>query len=399
MKRRLACAAVAAALLWLPALAGEPLEPPDLSRYLRWGPLRVRPGVVLSNLGYDDNVFYRTGAQDKVGDYTATISPKLEGVALFGHRAFLTFSEQLDFVLYKTYRGQDFINQLGSARVTFPFRRFGVFADAGLNIVKERPIDQFDLRPERRETKFGGGVIVPFGWRTDVEAGGWSTRYRYRDPDSSAVYPDRTERTSRVKLRYLVFGRTRLTLGVQQGDIRFEKSADDRDATQWTVLPGVEFGEGGRLSGSLRVGRSRLNMKAQEKPDFSGTVGEAALAYRFGAGTTLEAKWKREAAFAVYEDYYLSNSYEGKIVQYFNRLIGAEASTGIWSTSFPDSLRRDRILQYGAGIRLRLSQNDLGRRVEYSLKVTRWRLNSSPAEFDYLDQSHSTVGITATLGY
>ena len=54
----------------LPCLAQSALEPPDLSRYVRWGVLRARPGFTVSNFGYDDNIFVST--KDEVGDYLAT---------------------------------------------------------------------------------------------------------------------------------------------------------------------------------------------------------------------------------------------------------------------------------------------------------------------------------------
>ena len=69
-------------LLWLlllvaaaaPAALAQsisPLDPPDTSRYLKWGPFRVRPGLTIPNLGYDSNVFYRpdTSTEPQVGDY------------------------------------------------------------------------------------------------------------------------------------------------------------------------------------------------------------------------------------------------------------------------------------------------------------------------------------------
>src|SRR5262245_40414453 len=104
MTRRSRFAALLAALALsgspLPAAETDPLAPPDLSQYVRWGPLRARPTLNFSNFGYDDNIFYRTGNEPKQGDYTARISPALKGLLLLGDRAFLTFDERLDFTAY-----------------------------------------------------------------------------------------------------------------------------------------------------------------------------------------------------------------------------------------------------------------------------------------------------------
>src|SRR6476661_7848528 len=114
---RLALAGVIASALWGPAEAQEitPLEPPDMSRYLRWGPFRVRPGIQIPALGYDSNVFYRSTGNE-VGDYYVAIAPTINGVVLFGHRAFLTFDERLEFYAYASQHDLNYFNQFGRAR-------------------------------------------------------------------------------------------------------------------------------------------------------------------------------------------------------------------------------------------------------------------------------------------
>ena len=63
-----------ALVLCLPADARSKLDPPELGNYVRWGPFRVRPGLVLSNVGYDDNIL--GSSSNPIGDYTATVSAK-----------------------------------------------------------------------------------------------------------------------------------------------------------------------------------------------------------------------------------------------------------------------------------------------------------------------------------
>ena len=163
-----------------------PLEPPDLSEYVRWGPLRARPGVNISNLGYDDNVFFASGTQAPQGDYRITLGGTLEGLMLFGHRAFLEFDAGLNYTLYQTYGrtttgtddegepfeipSQNYANGLLTSRVTFPFRGgWGVFADLDLTQVENRPTSEFNTRVKQRMNLFGFGFIVELGWRTYIE--------------------------------------------------------------------------------------------------------------------------------------------------------------------------------------------------------------------------------------
>src|SRR5436190_14013114 len=97
--------ALCATLIASPAVFAQaisPLDPPDTERYLKWGPFRVRPGLTIPNLGYDSNVFYRpdNSGLPQVGDYFVALAPRVEGVVLFGHRAFLTFDERIEFYAY-----------------------------------------------------------------------------------------------------------------------------------------------------------------------------------------------------------------------------------------------------------------------------------------------------------
>ena len=98
MIARICIAALLLGLLGLPTVGADAeskLEPPDLGRYLRWGPLRVRPGFQIKNLGYDDNILLDN--EERISDYTVTLAPKGDGLVLFGDRAFLTFQEEADY--------------------------------------------------------------------------------------------------------------------------------------------------------------------------------------------------------------------------------------------------------------------------------------------------------------
>ena len=108
---------IAAILAASPAVFAQsisPLDPPDTERYLKWGPFRVRPGLTIPNLGYDSNVFYRPDGSDlpQVGDYFIALAPRIEGVVLFGHRAFFTFDHpialaqhRLDMIAFDVAQG------------------------------------------------------------------------------------------------------------------------------------------------------------------------------------------------------------------------------------------------------------------------------------------------------
>jgi hypothetical protein len=330
-------------------------------------------------------------------------------VVLFGDRAFLTFKEQLDWTTYWTYFEQNYWNQLGSGRLTVPLKRMGFYVDGVLNDTKERPLDQYSIRNDVRQLGLGAGILFNAGWRTEVELGFARSSYGYTNAGyentdneecpTIGCLLDRTERGTRALGRYMVFGRARLTLEWSNRDITFSNPENGRDATQRRLVPGLDFGLGGRLTGTFRYGLARLDSKNPAFPDYNGPVGEARISYRFGAGTTLQAGGLRDIGFSTYVNtsYYENAAYDARVIQYFNRIFGAEAGAGRGRLTFPaPANREDRTVQFDGGLRLRFSETDLGRRVEYSLKLTHWTLTSN---FPELNQSRTTFGFNAIIGY
>jgi len=407
-----ACALAAAAA---PALAQEisPLEPPDTSRYLRWGPIRIRPGLSIPNFGYDNNVFYRpdNSTEPQVGDYYIAIAPRASGVVLFGHRAFLTFDERLEFYVYAQQHEVDYFNQLGRMRLTVPFRRFGLYGDLGYDRIQDRPIDAQDSRPIRKELPTGGGLIAKVGWRTDGELGFTHSRFTGEDPDDPCQPGggcftigqriDRVESGIRLKARYLAFGRARILLDASRRTIEFDDPAVQRDGKERRILPGLDFGLGGRVFGTLHVGWANFDLKRAGAADFRGTVADVALGYRFGgSGSYITLIGARDVRYSVLEstDLYTYTGAETTFVKYFNRFLGMELGGGRGTLDFlgDAAARRDDLLTGTAGIRFRISENDLGRRVEYAFRYVFTRRDSTD---DSLDQTRGTVGFGVSFGY
>jgi Putative beta-barrel porin 2 len=399
----------------------SPLEPPDIGRYLRWGPVRVRPSIAIPAIGYDSNVYYTTGNQPNVGDYFAALVPRAQGVVLFGHRAFLTFDERLEFYGYARQHSANYYNQLGNARLTVPFSRWGLYGDVGYDRVRDRPVDAQDQRPIRIERPLGGGLILKLGWRTDAEIGFTRARATASDPDevvgcdpnlptcfTIAHRNNRDETGVRVLARYLVFGRTRLVLQASDRKIVFDDAAVGRDARERRILPGMDFGLGGRVYGSFHVGYSSFDLKDPAAVDFRGVIADAAVGYKLGGlGSFVNLVATRDVRFTLYETTELYRYTNGDLtfVKYFNRLLGIEVGGGEGNVVFigDPTGRHYAITRESLGVRVRLSENALGRRVEYAFRYVYSQLNATcgplPGSCDYLDQNRGTVGFGVTYGY
>jgi len=390
------------------AAAPDPLQPPDLSRYLRWGPVRIRPSVQFSNFGYDTNVFYRAGDEPLVGDWTATISPRADGLVLFGHRAFLTFREQLDGVLFAKYSEISYLDQRGSGRFTVPFSHVGLFTEVTINHIHERATSELDARPQRNENRLALGVIVPLGWRTRIELSQTGSNWRYDDdlsqcPTGGNCLPidfllDRTETGRDLKATYLLRGRTSLTLDASTRDIAFEQQTV-RDSHDRRILPGIELGPGGGLQGKLRLGEARIDSLDSRLPDFAGMVGNAQAVWSPAGRTRFTLNALRDVSFAAWSgnQFYVNWQGELRAVHWMTRSFGLEGGALTGRLRFSDADRVDSVMQYEAGIRFRLAENSLGRRIEYSLLARRFRRDSAPD--DSLDQSRGSIGFGAILGY
>ena len=399
---------IAGLVITSPVLATD-LEPPELDRYLRWGILRVRPGISITDLGYDDNVFY--GDQDNtVGDYRVTVSPRVEGLLLLGSRAFVTFNEQLHYTAYLENTDQNFLNNRTLARVTVPFNRIGVFGDVAYNQAQWRPIDDQDERVEQRERRLTAGFIVHPGWRTEIEIGRSESDWSFDDEDNDSISQrlDRKETGTTLLARHHAMGRSSILVTGLRMEIDFENPpvldpTATKNATQTRLLGGLELRPGGRIWGRIQLGWETIRGQDPRLPEFSDLVGEAMVILQLRSRTRLRLDAVQLGGFATsgLNVYYLDTHAGARIVHFLNGFFGVEAGGTTGDLTFPGSLesgpeRSDSIRRYDFGIRLRLAENGLGRRVEYSLRVGRYRRDSNQDEFD---QEQKTVFFGAVVGF
>ncbi len=405
-------------LLASPAVFAQsisPLDPPDTAQYLRWGPLWARPGFAIADLGYDSNVNGVTDGSSiaKVGDYFIAVTPRLKGLVLFGHRAFLTFDTSLQLYAYAQQRDFDYFNAFVNARLTVPFRRFGLYGDVGFYRTRDRPYDVPSLRPLRKTYPLGAGLVVKFGWRSDAEFGYAQSRFTADDPNDPCVagdptscsikaLNDRREEGVRLKVRYLAFGRTRVLLEASRRTITFNypKAEAQRDGDERRQVVGLDFGLGGRLSGTFRVGHANFDLVNPDFTGFNGFVADIALGYNFGGpGSRLWFVGARDVRYTVFDltPLYVFTGGDLTLYKYFNRFLGLQVGAGRATLDFlGDNERVDTNTTGTLGLLFRVSENSLGRSVEYSLRYTRWIINSTE---NRLDQNRGTIGFGASFGY
>lgn len=398
------CVAACIAPAWA---ASDPLTPPDLERYLRWGPLRARPGISLTDFGYDSNVLNTANGPS---DFRATIAPRLEGLVRFGDAAFLTFTEEIRYTAYQSFSELNYFDQLGTARLTFPLRKAGLYTEGQYDRVREQPVDFDDARPLRKLERLRFGAIFRSGWRTTIDVSHEFRDFTYTDDD----YPnpdltigetlDRRENATRVEARMGIGGRSTASLEAAAFDIEFDTPSLDgdpgltRNADGWRVQPGLTLGEGGRLTGTVRAGPARLDYRSDELLDFSGWVGDADLRYRPASRLALRLRGFRQVGFAVSEgnNYYLNGEIRLIATYWLRRWLALEPELADGSLTIPGTTRDDALQEWKLGARIRLFENDLGRRTEYVVRYGKSRRDSN---FDIYDRSRTILNFNVNLGF
>ena len=199
-----------------------------------------------------------------------------------------------------------------------------------------------------------------------------------------------------MKARYLFAGRTRITLDGSTRQVTYDERSVGFDGRDRRGLVGLDFGMEGRLTGTVRLGVVSVNMA--EKPDFRGVIGDAGLAYKYGRGSSLRLDAGRDALFTVYSDPGFYVQTQGRLgnTTYLNRFFGIDAGYSRYLLRFPGFSRVDHLRAIDGGVRIRLSENELGRRIEYLFKLTRYRRDST---IDALDSTRTVFGFGAVVGY
>ena len=370
-------------------IGASPLEPPDPTRYMRWGPLLARPGLRVYNVGYNSNIF---NSIEPTGDLVATVAPRLEGLFRFGDGPYLTFDAQLRYNAYLNYSEINYLDGLAGARVTAPFQQFGIFAGINYSRIRYVPIDAVDIRPIERRTSFDLGMLFELGWRSTLEVSGRFTDWTHGDSDFPTPSPDRidrqldrVERATRLTFSRGLSNLSSATLSFSRIDTDFDYPnpsgipGQDRDATDTRIVPGLVFRPGGALVGSFQLGYAALVSVGTGIPDYRGPVVEAQLAYHPQGRTRFSLEgWRRlEWSVTLINSYFVYDGGRVTAIHFLNSIFGLEGEIGYGRLSFSLTDREDTLSNVRLGCRFRGSENFIRQRNDYTITINRVELRSN----------------------
>jgi hypothetical protein len=377
----LGCTAAALAV-WFAILAAAPLSASTWKgrelrqKYreapLKLGPFRIQPAFMLSNAGYDSNVYYRPEA---VADYWLTAGPAFDIYLPVKKKFLVHVFESPQYVYFFKTKSERTWNNYLNADANFLFNRFLVSAGGALNDARERWSSEIDYRPRRKEEAWFGSLLWQASGKTSLTVGLRRVRYSYEsilfeDIDLQERL-DREEVYAGATVFYQAGSRMRIFLEGEYGVFDFKNPANPGDSWSRAAFAGVEFSPFGRVRGRIRLGFKEFDIREAGRPGFRGIVGDSSVSIRLLKAFSVRGSYRRDVRFSVWSGnfFYIEDwAGLGSSLYLLRRKIRLDFDYGQGLNSYPSASldenpwpgrRKDRFLVRSAGLYFRL-KGDVG---------------------------------------
>jgi hypothetical protein len=296
--RLVACLAVTAMLPSAAARAQETPEDPDRPT-LTIGPLRVRPRVLFSNVGVDNNVFNER--ENPKSDFTFTVTPDVE-LSLNPGRLKLSYLSGTEFVYFRKYTSERSTSRSFSTRAELDLNVLRPFVSYASAHTSSRAGSEIDIRARRHPRSATVGTRVRIASRTSMllSAGRRWEEFNadevFRGENLAAALDSETvafEGALVVALTPL----TSLSLAAVHEQMRFDV-ATVRNADSLRVGPTLTFSPLGLLSGTASLGYRRFTGKDEGLQDFSGVVASGTLNLILGGRFKFDTAFVRDVTYS-----------------------------------------------------------------------------------------------------
>ena len=291
-------------------LTGTLAESPPTGGVLGVGPVRLAPGVVIKEMGWDSNVFGE--AVDPKEDFVAIVSPD---VAVFTRLRFLQLSGYggANFNYFNTYTDERSVGYAGRARADILLSRFHPFVAGGRSRTRTQPNGEVDVRADRVEEEWSGGLAFEISRYGQVYAAAYQYLTRFHDAFKDGVNLALT--LNRDSYNYSAGLRTDLTpfltMTVGGGYLEDRFKADpSRNADTRQLTVGFKIAPQAVVTGQVSVGFNDFKPVHPDVRPYRGLVGSAAIVYpfleigRFG----VDAVRRNEYSFDAADAYFIENS-------------------------------------------------------------------------------------------
>lgn len=340
----------------------------------RWrlGFLRVNAALVLSNVGYDSDVYYGYGVETSP-DYTFSAGTPVQVLVPVSKKILIDVSDRPEYQFYLDAQRLRAWNNTFSGQVHFALRKVYIQAGGGLSNIQRRMSSELEIDVRQKTDSLRGLVL----WQLSRGVALAASYGRAKFDVGEAEYGETNlgERLNRTGDQLDLFAyvqpsaRIRLLLNGQYGTYRFtEEAARLRDANSYGLFAGLEFvpgaeplGEAADLQGSVSLGYMRFDIIDPRFFDGSGFAGEAGVSARLMKRTQGRFFLSRGFQFSIYagSTFYLSTSYGGGISYLLSRTVTLSYDLTLGTNSYP-------VAEAGGDVALSGIRN---RRTEHALSL------------------------------
>ncbi len=281
------------------------------------GPFYIRPVLVLSNAGFDSNIYH--SPTNPVQDYTLTAGPGATVYLPLNRRFVLTAYASPQYVFFFKTERQRTWNQYYAGSANLDLRRAFLSFDWKFADAQERWNYELDVMPRRNEQGATASALIKTSRRTSIAAA--VKRYDYRYQDLLAESFNVRERLNRREtfftgsFYYQATTRRRFFIDAELGlyDFQFQRTAELKDSRSQALYGGLEFSPlGGRFRGRVRLGFKRFDLLSAAGADFAGVVGDTQVSFRVAQPFVLRGSYRRDVNFSLwFENPYFIDSRPG----------------------------------------------------------------------------------------
>jgi hypothetical protein len=394
-----------------PTFSQDAAPDPLITARVRFGPLALTPGLAVTNVGWDSNVFNEW--ENPKGDFTATVTPQTDlwlrmgpmRVVAHGSAGYVYFA---NYVHERSWNTDDSVKLEATGTHIRPYMGYSYLS------IRDRPGFEIDQRVRRVENRMFAGVELPLTRKTTLGAAFKRTKTDYAEGESfnDVILRFQFNRWTdiyTVSARHALTPLTTILLDTEYVREKFEFDVM-RNSAGFRLLPGVEFKPMALISGTARVGYRQLNFDSPNVPDYSGPVGSVNLGYTLLGTTRFSVQVDRDVQFSFEqrEPYYVLTGVTGTITQRLNTTWDLQARAGNQSLAYRQTIlagngsgsvaqgttgagRTDHVLYYGGGVGYRLGPDvRLGFNVDYYTR----RSDVSIRQYEGL-----RVGSSVTYGF
>jgi hypothetical protein len=318
--------AAAPATAWAQAVGIGPLtrtltatEP--TTGVLDWGRVKLAPGFVIDELGYDPNVF-----DENIDPKSDWVFRGTADLAVFTGLRFMRFSGYVgsDMGYYHKYYGERFIKGEYRGRVDFLLGLLQPFVQGGETGSRSRPNGEIDVRPNRKEREYGGGIAYNFGAFQSIYAAATVYEDRFENAVEDGIplslTLDRNHENYSAGVRTALTPLAQLTVFAAIQKDRF-KYLPLRNTERQIGTVALQIGAEAALSGNVSLSYQDFRPVDPGIRRYRGVASEVAVTYPFLEIGRLSVGYRRglEYSFDADEAYYMENT--GNL-SYTHRLFG-----------------------------------------------------------------------------